>query len=122
MFDEDQEDQEDQPQDHVNRTYFEGADQEDGSPRLPKRFDAGDGEGEYVYRRRGLFGRTRALMSSARAVWLEHGVPADEEDPPFAPDSLRGRLTATPKRKLLTGLVCVTAAVLMMTAVLLRVS
>ena len=61
----------------------EAPQQADGG--VPDRFDAGDGHGEYVYRRRGPFGRLRARMQGMLQVWLEQAAPRDADQDHLGP-------------------------------------
>ena len=79
---------------------------------LPDRVDAGDGAGEWVYRRRGLGGRLRHRTAAIRDYWLDHGVPRDE-DTPLPEDSIAAKLTATWFRKFIVITVSITLVVLM---------
>lgn len=78
---------------------------------LPRKFQAPDGRGEYVYKRRGVFGRTRAWAAHYHRLWLEQSMPKDE-DVPLDEDSLTYRLTGTPIRKVLTLVGALIGAVL----------
>lgn len=80
--------------------------------RMPRRFAAGDGRGEYVYRRRGPFGRARDDAREMKRLWLENAVPSDEEQP-IEPGTLTYTMVGTWKRKALTMGVAVLAASLM---------
>lgn len=68
---------------------------------VPDRVDAGDGQGEYVYKRRGLFGRLRARFQDLVQTWLANAVPRDENQPP-RPGTVTYRLAGTWGRKAAT--------------------
>lgn len=87
------------------------------SAQLPGRVDAGDGQGEYVYKRRGLFRRIRARVGAMVQQWLIHAVPSDEDQPP-QPGTVTYVLAGTWKRRLVTLTAASLVAVAMITALL----
>lgn len=72
-----------------------------GEGHLPDRLDAGDGHGEYVYKRRGPFGRLRARARGVVQAWLAEAVPRDAEHPP-QPGTATYVLAGTWRRRAMT--------------------
>lgn len=87
------------------------------SAQLPGRVDAGDGQVEYVYKRRGLFSRIRARVGGMVQQWLVNAVPPDEDQPP-QPGTATYVLAGTWKRRLVT-LTAASLVVMAMIAALL---
>ena len=85
---------------------------------VPDRIDAGDGHGDYVYKRRGPFGRLRARGHRLVEVWLMNAAPRDADRPP-QPGTATYTLAGTWWRKVATFTVALIAAVVMVAIVLM---
>lgn len=85
---------------------------------LPRRVDAGDGQGDYVYTKRGPFGRVRARFQALGQFWLDTAVPRDRDSPP-QPGSPTSVLAGTWPRKLVTLVVALALGFLLAALVLI---